>query len=184
MGRRMADDASTTDPAVNPRAGDGAARYLRRRRVSSNLFLLVVAAVFVLGLVNVPGVRSSTSSASAGDYTLDVRHGTVARAGLATPFHITVTRPGGFDGPITIGITHDYLALYDENGMDPEPSSSTTMDDWLLWEFEPPEGDTLSISLDVRIEPARQLGDRGRVAVFDEQHQPVVEVGVRTRLFP
>jgi len=181
----MADLASTTDPAVNPHADEGAERYLRRRRISSNAFVLVTAAVFVLGLVNVPGVRSSTTTASAGDQTLTVRHGTVARAGLATPLEITVTRPGGFgDAPVTIGITQEYLALFDSNAMDPEPSSATTMGDWLLWEFDPPIGDTLTVNLDVRIEPARQIGDRGRIAVFDEQHQPIVEVGVRTRLFP
>lgn len=184
----MADVASTTDPAVNPRAGDQGDRYLHRRRISSNVFLAVMTAVFVLGLVNVAGVRSSTTSAtsstSAGDYRLDVRHGTVARAGLATPLDITVIRSHGFDAPVMVGITREYLALFDQNGMVPEPSSATTMGDWLLWEFAPPVGDTLSITLDVRIEPARQLGDRGRVAVFDERHQPVVEVGVRTRLFP
>lgn len=155
----MADVASTTDPAVNPRAGDQGDRYLHRRRISSNVFLAVMTAVFVLGLVNVAGVRSSTTSAtsstSAGDYRLDVRHGTVARAGLATPLDITVIRSHGFDAPVMVGITREYLALFAQNGMVPEPSSATTMGDWLLWEFAPPVGDTLSITLDVRIEPAR-----------------------------
>ncbi|HEX7097021.1 MAG TPA: hypothetical protein VF183_14130 [Acidimicrobiales bacterium] len=180
----MNDRTSTTDPAVSPQPDASSERYLRNRRISSNVIIALLAVVFVLGLTNVIGVESDTTSATNGDVTLEVRHGTISRPGLATPFAVTVTRAGGFDGPVTVGITNDYLSIFDENTLSPTPASETTMDGWLLWEFEPPAGDTLSITLDARIEPARQAGASGHVAVFDDRHEPVVEVEVKTRIWP
>lgn len=171
----------TAGQAVLPDA-PGAALH-RRRRLLVDAFAVVVGLVFLAGLLNLPGVRSTTARASAGDLELSVFHGRVSRGGLATPFDISVSRPGGFDAPVVVGVTRDYLSIFDENGLDPDPASATTMGDWLLWEFEPPIGDTLDISFDARIEPAAQRGKAGAVAVFDGDRE-VVAVDLRTTVLP
>jgi hypothetical protein len=160
----------------------GAALH-RRRRLVVNSFAVVIGLVFLAGLLNLPGVRSTTARSRAGELELAVVHGQVSRGGLATPFDITVSRPGGFAAPVVVGVTRDYLSIFDENGLDPDPASATTMGEWLLWEFEPPIGDTLEISFDARIEPAVQRGKSGDVAVFDGGRE-VVAVHLRTTVLP
>lgn len=155
----------------------------RRRRLAVDGFAVVVGLVFLAGLLNLPGVRSSTAEAAGEGVELSVFHGRVTRGGLATPFDITVTRPGGFDEPVVVGVTYEYLALFDENGLDPEPASATTMGEWLLWEFDPPVGDRLDISFDARVEPAVQRGKPGSVAVFDGEEE-LVRVDFRTTVLP
>jgi hypothetical protein len=73
--------------------------------------------------------------------------------------------------------------MFDENGLDPDPSSTTQDDEMVIWEFEPPPGDILSISLDTRVEPARQNGAPGRVQVLVDD-EPVVTVDFSTRILP
>ena len=73
--------------------------------------------------------------------------------------------------------------MWDENGLDPDVAGATADDEWLIWEFDPPDGDTLAIDFDARIEPAAQRGESGRVAVL-EDGEPVVEVSFETDLRP
>ena len=53
----------------------------------------------------------------------------------------------------------------------------------MLWEFDPPEGDTLTVYFDARIEPQLQRGRTGEVAVV-EDGEPVVAVQFETELRP
>ncbi|MPY94084.1 MAG: hypothetical protein GEV08_13780 [Acidimicrobiia bacterium] len=76
-----------------------------------------------------------------------------------------------------------YLDLFDENSLDPEPRGATTMGELLLWEFDPPVGDQLVVSLDARIEPSVQRGAAGDVVLFDGQ-PAVVRVPFRTTVLP
>ncbi len=96
-----------------------------------------------------------------------------------------VRRPGGFDGPVTVATTSDYLEAFDENSLDPEPSSATTDAERVIWEFDPPPvGDTLTVSLDARIEPAVQLARPTGVTEVLEEAEPVVSVRYRTWVMP
>lgn len=162
---------------------------LRRRRALYTVtsfvlaLLMLLAVIDALSLADTYGIDTAHARASGGGYDLDVRYSTVSRGALATPFEIHVRRPGGFDGPVTIAVSHEYMKLWDENGFYPTPSSETTMGPWLLWEFDRPEGDTLHFSYDGRIEPAAQRGRAGRVAVVEDA-TPVVEVSFRTRVLP
>ena len=132
----------------------------------------------------------ATVRAEGGGYTLEVSYPSVSRPALASPFEIMVTRPGGFDGPVTLAVTRDYLKMWDENGLVPAPAGETTAGEWVRWEFEPPDGDELTVFYDARIEPAVQSGRTGRVAVIDDGERvrrgrvphrgaPVVEIIVR-----
>jgi hypothetical protein len=76
-----------------------------------------------------------------------------------------------------------YLDLLDENGFDPQPSRSTATADEIIWEFDPPPGDTLSVSLDGRIEPGQQWGRTGHSSVLVDG-RPVVTVTYKTWVTP
>lgn len=143
-----------------------------------------VAAADGLGVVDVVGVDSATVEADGGGYHLSVEYGVVSRPALATPFEIVVSRSGGFDGPVTIAADRAYLKMWDENGLVPDPSSSTADRDQVIWEFEPPDGDVLAIFFDARIEPAVQSGRPGWVAVLGPGGETAVQVDFETRVLP
>lgn len=117
------------------------------------------------------------------DGPLTVVYPTVARPALALPFHATVTRPGGFDGPITLAIDRDWVQLGDLNGVHPAPSAETSDEQWLEWEFDPPAGDTLDVSIDFRVEPALQQGRDGAMQLR-EGDETVAAVRWHTRVLP
>lgn len=154
-------------------------RPLRWRRAATALLLVVVLA----GAAGLLGVRTSTTSATAGGYTVSVEYAWIARAGLDVPWTVTVEHPGGFDGPVTLAVTADYFAIYEEQGLDPEPASQTADADHVYWTFDPPPGDVLTVDFDAYVQPSSQWGASGEVAVLDDG-APAVGVGFRTALVP
>lgn len=154
-----------------------------RARMGRRLGIGLLGLFLILGAINVFGVRSDAVSASGGGYELTVTYATMSRPGLATPWDVQVRHRGGFDGPITIATTGHYLNMFDENGLDPDPSSSTATEELIVWEFEPPDGDTLTISFDARLEPAVQAGRSGETSVLVDGRS-VVRVGYTTRVMP
>ena len=155
----------------------------RRARTVRRLFLALLAAVLVFGLAGGLGVRSRMTTARGGGYELTVTYGQVTRPGLATPWSLEIHRPGGFDGPVTVSTNTKYLDLFDENGFDPQPSKSTATPDVVVWEFEPPDGDTLGVSLDARIEPGAQWGRMGETSVL-VAGEPVATAKYKTWVLP
>jgi hypothetical protein len=175
--------------AIEARGEDAVRGDLRRRRLLYTTATLVLTTVVGLAIldavdsVDVYGVQTRHVEDQGGGYELSVHFASTSRPGLATPFGVDVRHPGGFDGPITIAVERSYLRIWDENGFWPAPSSETTWGPWVLLEFDPPEGDVLSIAFDARIEPAAQTGATGRVAVLDET-TTLVDVGFETRIRP
>jgi hypothetical protein len=136
-----------------------------RRSVLAVLVLFVLAAV-----TRQLGVRTDTVRASSGELSVTVRYADRARGALAVPFSIDVTRRGGFDGPIEVRTSQRYLAIFDDNGFEPEPAGMSTEAGAVIWTFDPPPGDTLSLVLDARIEPGvfgREHGSTTVVAGAD-----------------
>jgi hypothetical protein len=128
--------------------------------------VVLLAAFIVAGALGLTGVRTRLVSATAPDGTrLTVTYAAVTRPGLATPWDVTIERPGGFDGPFTVRTSTSYLASFDENGLAPNPASATTDADETVWEFDPPDGDTMVVTFDARWEPAVQWRRRGTTAV-------------------
>jgi hypothetical protein len=170
---------------LDPEAGDDVSRRRRRYGLTSAVLALLMAAgvIDAIDLVDVYGVDDDTVRAAGGGYDLAVRYGSVTRPALATPFEIVVRRPGGFDGPITVGVDRAYLEMWDENGLIPAPSAETSAGELVLWEFDPPVGETLTVWYDARIEPAAQSGRSGSVAVL-ENDIAQVEVTFHTRVWP
>ena len=155
----------------------------RRARIVRRLFMTGLFAVLALGLAGWLGVDTATTTAQGGGYELTVTYGHVSRGGLATPWSLEVRHPGGFDGPVTISTNSKYLDLFDENGFDPQPSKSTATSDDVIWEFEPPDGDILGVSLDGRVEPGAQWGRTGETSVLVDG-KPVVTARYKTWILP
>jgi hypothetical protein len=155
----------------------------RRARILRRLFMTALIAFLILGLTGFLGVRSRTTTVQGGGYELSVTYGQTSRGGLATPWSVQIRHPGGFEGPITVSTDSKYLDMFDENGFEPEPSKTTATPDEVIWEFEAPEGDTLGISLDARIEPGVQWGREGKTSVL-EDGQPVVTAKYKTWILP
>lgn len=182
---------STFDPSV--RLGEaGAHHVLVKRRllyaITSTFLALLVGLAVVDGIaaVDVYGVDTSVARNRGGGYELEVRHATVSRPGLATPFDIRVTRPGGFDGPVTVTVSSHYIGLFDENGLNPEPSATTNDGTDEIWEFDPPPdgSETFEFSLDARVDPSLQTGRSCRVAILDADDDELVGVEFSTRILP
>lgn len=165
---------------------------LRRRRAGYAVVSVVLAAIVgaavldAVASIGIYGPHTETVATTGVDgVELEVRYGTVTRPALATPFDITITRPGGFGGQqVTVAVRSEYLAMWDENGLDPGPAEETADATTTYWTFEPPEGDTLRIRFDARIEPAAQNGERGSVAVLDDDGSVVAAVEFETRVLP
>jgi hypothetical protein len=104
------------------------------------------------GLLGVFGSRTETVSAEAAGYELTVVYPRVTRPGLPVRWQYTLMREGGFDGPIRIATTFDYLHLLDTTNIEPDPASQSSTRDDIVWEFDPPPGDTLRVSFDAQAE--------------------------------
>jgi hypothetical protein len=162
---------------------------MRNRRISYALGAILLTAIIVVAITDtldwtaITGVSTQTASATGGGYVLDVRYPTVTRPALATPFDIRIERPGGFEGPVDVAVSWDWLEMWDENGWYPTPSSSWADDDHLVMEFDPPPGDVLVIEFDARIQPAQQHGTDGEVAVLADD-QPAAAVRFHTKVLP
>lgn len=182
--------ATVDAPVVRPRSETdttpewGGPEQARRARTVRRVLLVVFAAVLALGALGFLGVRRGSVTASGGGYDLAVTYPRVTRAGHAVPLEIEVRRAGGFgDQPVTVRMSAGYFALFDENGVQPAPSKETATGSDLVWEFDPPPGDTLRVLFDTRTGPNRQRGRGATVAVLDGG-VPVVSVSFRTRVMP
>lgn len=127
------------------------------------LLVLIVGA----GAGGLLGVHSTTSTASGGGYEVTVEYAAVARAGLDVPWQVQVRRIGGFDGPVTLAVAADYFDIYEEQGLDPQPTAESSDGTYLYWTFDPPPtGDRLAVDFDAYIQPSSQLGSSGEVSVL------------------
>jgi hypothetical protein len=142
-----------------------------------------MALVVVADLLSLLGVRTSAVSAHGKGYDLSVRYPSVARAGLDTPWQVTVTHPGGFGKDLTLAISGDYFNIFETQGFHPEPADETRDAHTLYLTFTAPPGDTLVVDFDAYIQPSSQRGRSARVSVM-EGDTPVVSVDIDTRLLP
>lgn len=146
----------------------------------------VIAVLVVGGLSGLFGVRTATAANTANGFALEVRHAEVTRAGLATPLDLTISTTDGSPLPpeVTTRLASSYLAMLDENGLDPEPASSFQSDMWTWWTFEVPDGeDVIEVSFDARLEPSVQWGESTTAAVVVDGSE-MVTVDFATRVMP
>jgi hypothetical protein len=147
------------------------------------VLLAILAAFVVLGATGLLGPHTSTRQASGGGYDLKVVYPAVTRPGLAIRWIVFVHRAGGFSEPIQLATTSTYFNLFDFADIDPDPSSQITSEELSIWEFDPPPGETLRITLDARLEPARQHGSTATTSILEDD-VPVVSIRYQTRVMP
>lgn len=169
--------ARSTDPAPTT------LRAQRRSRLGRRVLLTILAAFVFLGATSLLGPHTSTRQASGGGYDLKVVYPAVTRPGLAIRWVVFVHRTGGFSGPIQLATTATYFNLFDFADIDPDPSSQITSAELSIWEFDPPRGETLRVTLDARLEPARQHGSTATTSIL-EGDLPVVSIRYQTRVMP
>jgi hypothetical protein len=99
------------------------------------------------------------------------------------PWSLRIRHPGGFDGPITVSAAASYLGLLDKSAFDPEPNRSRATPDVVIWEFDPPPGDVLEVSLDARIQPGGHRSRTGATSVLVDG-KPVVTARYKTWVLP
>lgn len=159
---------------------------VKRARDLRRVGLVLLAAFVLAGAVGLLGTRTVQAQGSGGGYDVVVTHPSISRSGHAVKVELEVRRPGGFDPsqPVRVRLLSSYFDLFDENGLTPAPETQTSDDRYTYDEFAPPPGDVLVVSVDTRVEPARNVGERGEVAVLDERGQVLVAVGFRTWLAP
>ena len=131
------------------------------RRVGIAALVLVVAADLGGGL----GVHTTTRTATGGGYRLTLSYPGIARAGLDVRWRARVDHAGGFDRPITLALSGDYLSIYETQGFHPEPSAETRSAHRLLLTFDPPHGDSFVLDYDAYIQPASQRGKSGTLSL-------------------
>ena len=159
-------------------------RRLLHRLVGGLLALIMVLAVLDgVDAVNTLGPDERRIASSGGGFELEVEYPSVTRPALASVFRITIGRDGGFDEPVQVGVSRTYLEAWDLNGVLPSPAAETADGGWIIWEFDPPPGDELTITYESRIEPGEQTSVPGAVAVLVED-EPVAEVRFTTAMRP
>ncbi len=146
-----------------------------RARTARRIFVAFLALFLLGGALDLYGVRTTTRSATGGGYELSVTYGRVSRPGLATPFSFEVRRPGGFPQGLTVAALSSYFDAFDENGFSPSPESETDDGERTIWQFAPSPADTMTVSLDARIEPGVQLRRaKGRLEILSAPDGPAV----------
>lgn len=146
---------------------------------------VAILALFVgLGFAGVFGVRTGSVTGRGGAYELSVQYPEAARPGLAAAWGFRVEREGGFgDDPITLATSLEWLNLFDENGRNPAPAAEYIDGDMVVWEFDPPAGDTFLFEFDARLGPSVQSGLTATTELRVDD-VPVVIVEYHMRVFP
>ncbi|MBT0769639.1 hypothetical protein KIH74_11945 [Kineosporia sp. J2-2] len=155
----------------------------RRGRVIRRTTVAVLTVFVLVGAGGLLGVRSGTTASSMNGYTLSVTHARISRAGLDTPWRVTVRHPGGFAGPVTLATDITYFAMFESQGFTPEPDSETTGGRYLYQDFAAPPGDTLTVEFDAYVQPSAQHGEKAETVLI-VGGQEITRVGYRTRLVP
>lgn len=166
-----------TDPEPTP------PEKLRRQRLERRIMLGVLVVFLVLGASEVFGTWTRTVTSSGNGVVLSVTYPATTRPGLPIRWEFTVTRPGGFDGPITLSTTFDYLHLFDVSNVEPDARSATASGTELSYTFAPPSGDTLRVAMDGNTEPGfHELPPVTSTVTLDGA--PAVSVSYQTIVVP
>jgi hypothetical protein len=112
----------------------------------------LLTAFAVAGVSGFLGPKTSVVTTRGSGYTLAVTYPQVTRPGLPVRWEYTISHPGGFDGPVSLQTTFDYLHLFDLTNIEPEPIGASSTGGLILYRFSPPPGDVLRISMDAAAE--------------------------------
>jgi hypothetical protein len=182
------DDQELVEDTTSDVDDEAAHRKASRARVGRRLFAVLLAAFLVLGVLGVFGVKSGTKAGSGGGYDVDVTYARTTRPGVSTPLDIEITHDGGIpeSQPVRVAISSAYVDVLQIARISPEPSSSTADADRVVWEFDPPSGDTLAVHLSAEIDPSADAGRRhGTISLLEaDSDRAVTSVRFTTWVLP
>src|SRR5436190_20806592 len=92
---------------------------LRRARTGRRVGLVLLALLVLVGASTWLGPHTSTTSVSAGGYTVVVTYPAVTRPGLPIRWEFLIRHAGGFDKDVTLSTTFDYVHLFDVSNVEP-----------------------------------------------------------------
>ena len=176
--------ASEQDPADSTLVGleegtDHLGKMWLRRGAITLLVLVVVA-----GATGWLGVRSATVTDSGDGWQLSVEYPMVARAGLDTPWTVTVESAEPIAGEVTVAVTTEWFSLFETQGLSPAPVAETSDDTMTYFVLNPPpSGTTLTLDYDAYVQPAAQLGESAEVWLVVDGER-VATVDYRTWVLP
>ena len=156
---------------------------IRRARNERRVVLVLLAVFLALALAGVFGPKTSHVTAAAAGYRLSVTYPAVTRPGLPIRWEVLVTHPGGFGDKIRIATTFDYFHLFDVTGIEPDITSSTSDGRTIVFEFDPPPGDTFRAQFDAAVEPSVHELPRASTSLL-VGGRAVVQVNYSTMVMP
>jgi hypothetical protein len=158
---------------------------VRRARTLRRIGLAVLAVFVLAGAVGLLGTKTSTTTVRGDGYEMTVTYPRISRPGHAVRVQVEVTRDGGFGGkPVQLRYATAYLEMFDENAFTPQPNGETAGPGYTEDEFLPPRGEVFVLTVDTRIEPARQRGEDGFFSLIGEDGQPILTAEFSTWIWP
>jgi hypothetical protein len=158
---------------------------VRRARTQRRIGLTVLAVFVLAGGVGLLGTHTSTTTVRGGGYEMTVTYPRISRPGHAVRVQVEVRKDGGFgDQPVQLRYATDWLEMFDENAFTPVPNAETAGPGYTEDEFVPPRGEVFVMTVDTRIEPARQRGEDGWFSVVGEDGTPLLTAEVGTWIWP
>jgi hypothetical protein len=158
---------------------------VRRAQWGRRVLLAILVAILVAGAVGLLGIRSRTAEANAAGYDLQVHYASIARPGVEVPLDIQVQRDGGFAGDVTLAVPSSYLSALDAQSPQPEPKSTTSDGDLVVFRFDPPPGDTFGVAWEAQVDPAANMGRKeATISVIGDDGPPATSVSIRTWVLP
>ena len=136
----------------------------RQGRIARRVGFAILLGIVLVSFLGVFGPSRKTLTTTDGLTSLQLYYGSVVRSGQAVPLEVTVTREGGFDGPVTLVFDRDVFDRFDFQNWYPNPSAEVGTTDTVTYEFDPPDGDVLRVALDARVAPT-QFGGRHEYSV-------------------
>jgi hypothetical protein len=158
-------------------------QQLRRQRARRRILIASLVLFVAVGLSSLLGSKTDAVTASASGVTLTVTYPSITRPGLPIRWEIEVSRPGGFDGPVELHTTFDYLHLFDISNLEPDARSSTSSTNDIVYTFDPPAGNTFIVSMDGNTEPGIHEVPRATTSLVSNG-QTIVAVSYYTLVVP
>jgi hypothetical protein len=157
-------------------------------RIGSRVFVLVLLAACVAGVLGLLGGRTATATGTGDGYRLSLSYPQTSRPGLDIKWQLSIEHQGGFDRPITIAVSARYFDLFETQGFYPTPAETTRDDRFVYMTFTPPaHGPTFRVLFDAYLQPYVAVEDllaNDAVVELIVHGKRVASVHYRTWVFP
>ena len=183
MGGYSAPVTSTSPTSTLPTLREP--EHVRRGRTQRRIGLTVLSLFVLAGAVGLLGTHTSTTTVRGEGYEMTVTYPRIARPGHAVKVQVAIRKEGGFgQEPVQLRYRTEWLEMFDENAFTPAPNAETAGPGYTEDEFLPPRGEVFVMTVDTRVEPARQRGESGFFSIVDEDGTALLTAEVDTWIWP